>query len=204
MLKNILRSIGISVRFAPRITAGLFAVTAIIGLLPLYQAKIMGDIINDVISKVTGSTAISLSIVFLIAIYAAMWGFTRLLSEYRLYLNKKWGLYIEEGVDLMVLKKRSEIDLGHYENPEFQNLLTRAFNKSIWPIFNSIEAQFDTFTSILTIIIATFVTAHLGWTIYFIVLITAIPSFIVQLKYGKRMWHIWAENSPRQRKYAHI
>lgn len=204
MIRNIFRSIGISFRFAPWITISLFIITAVIGLLPLYQAKVMGDIVNHIVDGVKVLGAINLAIIGLIIAYAAMWGFTRILSEVRLFLDKRWGLFLEEGVELMILKKRSEIDLGHYENPEFQNLIQRAFNRSIWPILNSIEAQFDTFTSILTIIFATVVTAQLGWDIYIIVLVSSIPGFIVQLKYGKRIWHIWAENSSRQRKYAHI
>ncbi|MEN9647559.1 MAG: hypothetical protein RLY57_363 [Candidatus Parcubacteria bacterium] len=204
MLKNIFRSIGISMRIAPWLTIGLFIITAVIGLLPLYQAKVMGDIVNNIIEGVKTLSVINLTIIGLIIAYATMWGFTRILSEIRLFLDKKWGLHFEEGMELMVLKKRSEIDLGHYESPEFQNLLQRAFNRSIWPIFNSVEGQFDTFTSIVTIIIATLVTAQLGWMVYFIVILSSLPGFLVQLKYGKRIWHIWAENSPRQRKYIHI
>jgi ABC-type multidrug transport system fused ATPase/permease subunit len=204
MLKNIFRSVGISLRFAPWITVSLFLITAVIGLLPLYQAKVMGDIVNNIIDGVKTLSVINLTIIGLIIAYASMWGFTRILSELRLFLDKKWGLFLEEGTEILILKKRAEIDLGHYENPDFQNLLQRAFNRGIWPILNSIESQFDTFTSILTIIFATIVTAQLGWDIYLIVIISSIPGFIVQLKYGKRIWHIWAENSSRQRKYAHI
>lgn len=203
LVKNTRRALALSYGFAPGVTLGIFGVSIAIGLAPLFQAKILGDIVDRLIESFETHAPLE-AMVFLIAGYAAVWGGMRMASALQTYLQKIWYIENEQGLELTVLKKRTEIDLALYENPEFQNLLLRAFNRSIWPVFELADAQFQIFANIAVIIASSIVTSAISPVVYLIILVSSIPGFVVQFKYGYRVWTIWGEHSERQRKYAHM
>lgn len=203
LIKNTGRAVSLSVSFAPAITIGLFLLVIASHLAPLLQAKLLGDIVNQIIETLD-SSAPAQAIVAFVVFYAAVWGGTRIINAMQLYLDKIWYLINEHEMELLFLKKRAEIDLGHYENSEFQNLLTRGTRRGIWPLLEMSDAQFQILANIVLIIVSSVITSAINWKIYLITIVTAIPSFVVQFKYGYKVWSIWAEHSERQRKYASL
>ncbi len=201
LAKNTKRAIGFSFNFAPFITASVFVLAITTSLAPLLQSKILGDVVNQIISQLSKGGSESV-VVYLVFIYALVWAGTRVLNALQLYMEKIWSLENEQGLDLTMLKKRAEIDLGHYENPDFQNLLQRVSNRSIWPVYEMIDSQFKVFANLSVIIVSSIITSAISWQLYLVVIISAIPSFLVQLKYGYKIWGIWAERSERQRRFA--
>ena len=204
LFKNTLRAMKLSFNFAGWITFALIFCTVLVNILPVWQSKIMGDLVNFVVDQLKNTGTNNGILLSIVALYASLWAFTRIVTAVRVYTDKLWTTYLEEGLEIMVMKKRTEIDLGHYENPDFQNLLHRSFNRGIWPVFELIEIQISSFGSIATLLLTSFITISLSPMIYFIIIVTALPTFFVSLKYGSKMWTVWAENSPRQRKYQHI
>ena len=204
LFKNTLRAMKLSFNFAGWITFALIFCTVLVSILPVWQSKIMGDLVNYVVDQLKNTGTNNGILLSIVVLYASLWAFTRIVSAVRVYTDKLWTTYLEQGLEIMVMKKRTEIDLGHYENPDFQNLLHRSFNRGIWPVFELIEIQISSFGSIATLLLTSFITISLSPMIYFIVIVTALPTFFVSLKYGSKMWTVWAENSPRQRKYQHI
>jgi ABC-type multidrug transport system fused ATPase/permease subunit len=202
LIINIRRGLALSLEFSPNITLGLFVLAILSGLIPLLQAKILGEIVNHVIDSLTNNT--TGTIILFVSLYALVWGATRIIGALQLYFDKIWHMENEHGLELVVLKKRSEIDLGHYEDPDFQDLLTRSNRRGIWPILEMSDAQFQLFSNLAVIIVSSVIASAVSWEIYLITIISSIPSFIVQFKYGYKMWTIWAEHSERQRKYGSI
>lgn len=199
-IKNIYRSLKVCFLFAKWSTVMLIILTISTYLLPVLQSKIMGDVVNSVVGSLSGGK-IAISLVIL---YAAIWSITKVLSAGYIYAYKIWAAKTEQRFEVLVLKKRTEIDLGHYENPEFQNLLTRAFRKGIWPVLELTELQISAIGSMATFILTSIIATRLSLWVYLVVIITSIPSFWVSLKYGSKTWSIWSENSIRQKKYQHI
>lgn len=200
LMKNIWRSLKLSFVFAKWGTLLLIVLTIATYLLPILQSKIMGDVVNSVVDSLSGGKIA----VWLVIVYAGVWSVTKILSAAHLYVYKIWYAKTEQKLEIMILKKRTEIDLGHYESPEFQNLLTRAFRKGIWPVLELTEIQIRVIGSIATFILTSVIATRLSLWVYLVVVVTSIPSFIVSLKYGSKIWTIWAENSPRQKKYQHV
>lgn len=201
LIKNIYRSLRLCFVFARWSTLFLIVFTTATYLLPILQSKIMGDIVNSVVESLSGGGKILMG---LVALYAGVWAVTKILSAGYLYAYKIWFAKTEQKFEVMVLKKRTEIDLGHYESPEFQNLLTRAFRKGIWPVLELTEIQVRIIGSIATFILTSIIATRLSLWVYLVVIISSVPSFIVSLKYGSKTWTIWAENSTRQKKYQHV
>jgi len=202
-IKNNWRVIGLSVSFAPFITVGLFALVITSHLAPLLQAKLLGDIVNGIIDTLDHSESTRAVAIF-VAMYAGVWGGTRIINATQLFLDKIWYLINEHEFEILFMKKRAEIDLGHYENSDFQNLLTRGTRRGIWPLVEMSDAQFQIWANIILILVSSVITSAISWKIYLITVITAIPSFVVQFKYGYKIWSIWGEHSERQRKYSSL
>jgi ABC-type multidrug transport system fused ATPase/permease subunit len=191
-----------SIDFFPKLTFGIFAVTILGSIAPLFQAKLLGEIINKITEAVTHSIS-SFSLLVLVLGYVSVWTIIRFSGVLELYLMKLWRDNAQHTFELLILKKRTEIDLGHYENPEFQNLLLRAFSQGpTGPMMDIITNLFVIIASFSTIIVSSLITSSIGWNIYFIVIASSIPSFIVQSKYGYKVWGIWAEHSERQKRYS--
>ena len=203
LVKNIIRSTRMSFKFTPLFTSLIFVAAITTSLLPLYQAKLMGDIVNALVGALKNNPA-STTLLLLVVTYASIVTLSSVVGSIRGYLDKRWTLELEEGLEFVILKKRAEIDLGHYEKPEFQNLLQRALNRGIWPIYNLVDTNYRTISNLAVITVSSIITSKLNLEVYFVVVLSSIPSFIVNLKYGHETWGIWAENSPRQRKLLHI
>lgn len=195
------RSFGLSFKFSLWATFFLIVLTILTYILPVFQSKVMGQIVDSVVASIGSGQTIALSLVIL---YALVWSITRIFSAIQFYVNKIWFIDNEQGLEVLFMKKRTEVDLGHHENPEFQNLLTRAFKRSIWPVVELVEMNILTFGNIATFLFTSIIATKLSLSIYLVIIVTAIPSFIVNLKYGAKMWTIWSENTDRQKKYQHI
>jgi len=199
-IKNIIRSLLICFKYAKWSTAFLIILTISTYVLPVWQSKIMGDVVNSVVGSLSGGEIA----IWLVILYAGVWSITKVLSAGHTYVYKIWSAKTEQEFEVLVLKKRAEIDLGHYENPEFQNLLTRAFRRSIWPVLELTELQIAAIGSMATFLLTSVIATRLSLWIYLVVIVSSIPSFIVSLKYGSKTWSIWAENSSRQKRYQHV
>lgn len=198
LAKNSLRSLALGFRFAPYLTVALFFTTLVSYLAPLYQAKLLGDIINQIVLLLETLDAGS-AMIGLIALYASVTAFTSILNILSTHIDKYWGLAMEQGLEIMTATKRAEIDLGHYENPDFQNQMSLGFNRGLWRLHNLAFSQITNVASILLIILSSVITSQLEIGIYIIVLISSLPLFIVELLFGNVTWSIWNENSSRQR-----
>ncbi len=197
------RSLKEAYNIAPFSTVSIAVMTTAVSLVPLLQANIMGQLINKLIEIIKNHSPISWAMFFVLS-YAGVWALSLILSAVRLYVDKKFTTELEHGLEIKVMRKRAEIDLGHYENPEFQNLLERAFNRSIWPMFELAEMQFSNIANIVTILLSSTFTIAFSPEVYIVILLTSLPRFFVELQYGNHTWTIWMENSERQRKYNHL
>lgn len=203
LLKNIKRVLKLSFKFAfwPTLFTAIFYIIG--SVLPIWQAKIMGDLVNKIV-EILGEGQGKEIILGLIILYASLWAFTKIINSFTLYAERVYTSHLEQKAEVMILKKRTEIDLAHYENPEFQNLLNRAFHKGGWPIIDLASLQFDNFGNIAVFILTSYIATTLSPLIYLTIILTSIPLFVVNLKYGNSIWTIHSENSSRQRKYHHI
>jgi ABC-type multidrug transport system, ATPase and permease components len=202
LFRNTSRAMGLSFRYMPKLTLGILVVMIVGATASILQAKMLGSIVNQIINSATVASTSS-SILILVALYALVWAGIRFAGVLELYLMKLWRDGTQLSFDLMIFKKRTEIDLGHYETPAFQNLILRAFSQGVsGPLLEIIMNQFVIVANLAVAIVASFVASAIGWNIYLIIIVASIPSFIVQSKYGYKVWGIWSEHSERQKKYA--
>lgn len=203
LVTAVYRSYKISMRYAPWLTS-IMAVTLIVTYcLPLLQSRILGVIIDSLIAQIQ-TNPVATSVSALVLLYASVWIINEVIQEVRLYIDKKWSLEIEQGLEIAVLQKRAELDLATHEDPKFQDLTQNAFSRGIWPIYQLVDNQFRNFANIALILLSSIIASSINWKLYLVALLSAIPSFYVQIKYGNDVWSIWSENSTRKRVYEHL
>lgn len=200
LLKSVVRACRLAWGFAPGFAWTLLISSVLSNLLPLAQAKITGSIVDALIESLSAGVAIPL---FLVALYAGTWALSRLSDAFETYLDKRWWVEAQQGVDLAMMRKRADIDIAHYENPQFQNLLTKAFDRGNFPVLNIAEQQFNNISLLVGILVSAGLAIQYP-QIFLVVLVSLIPTLLVQIRYGNMQWGIWSENSPRRRIYDAI
>jgi ATP-binding cassette subfamily B protein len=188
--------------FVPKETLLIFLIVLIGAVLPYGASYFLGKLVDSiVVGAKSGSYEGLWSIVFL---YALVNSLPTLLGNFRSFANKRWNLKFANEIELYLLKKREEIDIATYEDPKFQDLLQRAFRNGYWPIFNLAASQFHVTRYLISLILGTYLAVHFDPIVYLFVIVSAIPGFIVNIKYASWGWSIWAKDSPAQRRYADL
>lgn len=200
------RAFALTFKLLPKASLGLMFIFILSAALPLVQNGVFSLILNN-ISDLIGQNnpganiGISRTILFFILLYVGVTIISSITKEFSKFIAQRWNLLADYHLNIYTTRKRAGIDIARYENPDFQNLMYRAFESSIWPIYKLARGQIDNISSIFAIIAASIIVYSISPTLLIICIISAIPSFIVELKYGNIVWGIWAENSPRQRLY---
>jgi ATP-binding cassette subfamily B protein len=136
-----------------------------------------------------------------ILLYVAVLVVSSIFQELKKYIEKRWDLVTDNKLSLYSMRKRAGIDIANYEDPEFQNLVYKAFDNGTWPIQTLAQGQIINIARVFGILAAGAIVYSINSTLLIVSLAASIPNFIIELKYGYNMWGIWAENSPRQRLY---
>lgn len=168
------------------------------GILPYLSSFLLGRLVNSIVYNLKNGQSSLWSILLLYAIVSAL---PVIIGNIQTFIERLRMLKFQMEMDLMFLKKREEIDIATYENPEFQDLIMRAFrNGGPNPIFQITRAQFDTIFAITSFIVGTFLATRFNYFVYLVIILSAIPSFLTDVKYAGRGWSIWSKDSPEQRR----
>ncbi len=196
------RSLRYTFSFAPKSSLGFFATSVVIAIVPFLQSKAFGSLVDALINTVKNNGQ---GVWLFLFIYAGLNAVDPLIKIINSYFNKIWYFYIQTEFEVLIPKKRAEIDIAHHESAAFQDLLQRSIgNRGYWPIVNLAEMQFESIANVISILLGSVLALTFSWKVYVLILVTAIPKFIIELKYGKSVWTIWSEDSENKRKMANL
>lgn len=204
LLKTIHRSLALCFTLTPKLTIQMMLLILSLEFFPLLQNGLFGKIINSITEVVSGDKGVGAPMSYVIQfilLYVAVLVISSVFQELKRYIEKRWDLVADNKLSSYSMRKRAGIDIANYEDPEFQNLVYKAFDNGTWPIQALAQGQVINIARIFGIIAASAVVYIISPTLLIVSLIASIPNFIIELKYGYNMWGIWAENSPRQRLY---
>lgn len=195
-------ALGYSFFFSRNETISLGFLNVIIGVLPYGTAYLLGRLVDTIVSGSTGSTNYGLW--FVLFLYAFVSSLPAITGNLYRYTVRKLMINMQAGMEIEIAQIRERVDIATYENPKFLDLLQRAFRQGPNPIYQLGRAQFDTTQSLASLIVGTILAIKFSWLIYIIVIFTAIPSFLVDIKFAGQSWSIWAKDSPGQRRLGDL
>jgi ABC-type multidrug transport system fused ATPase/permease subunit len=201
-LQSVWFSLGYGFRFAAKESFIIMALYMIVGVLPYGSAFFLGKLVNTIIDNSKNGT--TTGILYTLIFYAVISALPTIIGNLQRYLLRRRMLVLQMETDLDVFKKREQIDIARYEDPKFQDLIQRTFRNGQNPMWQLGNAQFDLLRAVTSFLVGTFLAIQFNSVIYLIVMVSAIPAFITDIKYAGKSWSIWAKDSPEQRRLADL
>lgn len=205
LLHNIVRTMKLAYQIDGRLVT-LYYLTAGIGAVsPVIAAYLFKLVLDNIVAGSQVSLAqvgIPLIIVFVLAGYffirlvetVVYWGLN--VAYYDYLLRNKF----QAGLNYRYAKKLSSLDLGHLENPEVQNLITKVEQTFTWQIPDFIRTWNYIFSHAIGIIVATIALMPFGPWIPLVVLLVAAPRVYLKAKHGNFVWSMYGGSAPEAKK----
>jgi ATP-binding cassette, subfamily B, bacterial len=208
---------------SPGITLGLFGATVLAGLTPAASAYISRELVNAVVAgiKIHATNAPDRlppftlgplaspsfntvdGIVFLAVLQLAVFAFSSLLGTIRNICQQLLQNSVTMSIQLMVMEKAAALDLAFYEDPASYDLLRRAQNDSVSRPVMMISTAFGLLQTLLTFITMIALLLVVSPLLAAIALLSPIPAFIADTRYGWRGYNIarWGSRLMRRMNY---
>ncbi|HSP10181.1 MAG TPA: ABC transporter ATP-binding protein [Candidatus Dormibacteraeota bacterium] len=206
-------------------TIGLFTTTALAGLVPVVSAGISMMLINAVvkglvITQTHGPDRIVLNtlgvpwlpamgfsvvgmIIFIAVLQLVVFVVSALLNTLRNISQQLLQNSVSMRIQLLVMEKAASLDLQFYEDPASYDLLRRAQNDSINRPVLMIATVFGLFQTILTFVTMIGALVVISPVLAAISLVSPVPAFIADTRYGWRGYNIarWGSRLLRRMNY---
>ena len=211
---------------SPSTTLGLFATTAIAGVIPAAAAYTSKLLINAVVrgilihnthipSAVTfhdldsnlpagGPTFTAVNMIVVVAVLQlALFAITALLGTIRNITQQLLQNSVAMRIQLMVMEKAASLDLSFYEDPASYDLLRRAQTDSINRPVLMISTAFGLVQTLLTFITMIALLIVVSPLLALLALVSPIPAFVADTRYGWRGYNIarWGSRLLRRMNY---
>jgi ATP-binding cassette subfamily B protein len=208
-----------------RVTVGLFVTTALAGIVPTISVGITLMLTNAVVAGIKinsfhqadhvrfadlgvpwlpGPTLSSVGmIVFLAVLQLILFALSALLNTLRNIFQQLLQNSVSMRIQLMVMEKAASLDLPFYEDPASYDLLRRAQNDSINRPVLMIATAFGLLQTLLTLVTMIVLLFGVSWILAVVVLLSPIPAFIADTRYGWRGYNIarWGSRLLRRMTY---
>ncbi|HYM51796.1 MAG TPA: ABC transporter ATP-binding protein [Candidatus Limnocylindrales bacterium] len=207
---------------SPGVTLGLFIVTVVAGLIPAASAYTSKLLINAVVAGIAAHrfhqpdrlqlslgpwhsplfTTIG-AIVFLAIVQLFIFALIALLGTVRNITQQLLQNAVSVRIQLMVMEKAAGLDLAFYEDPASYDLLRRAQTDSINRPVLMISTAFGLLQTTLTFVSMIAVLLGASPLLALLALLSPIPAFIADTRYGWRGYNIarWGSRLLRRMNY---
>lgn len=155
------------------------------------------------INKVTAGSFASLLDPSLIGIVAVFIGLPIIVSIIEIFRDRAYNrFYIDFGqhIDMMMLVKKTELDIQTVEDPAFNDLMTRV-RENNHKLRSQVDWIFYVISKGVQVAIAIAVIATYAWWIALIFFAALLPNLYVKIKFGKKVWGIWDAKASTKRRY---
>ncbi len=130
--------------------------------------------------------------------------FVPLLYSINDYFSRILWLDNSAEFEQMLLKKKGEMDIATHEDPKLNDLMNKVNENGIYRIQNFIARQFGIMQNILEFVIGAGIILSFNPWIFLAIAATTIPAFLLEVKYGNKVWGIHSSKAEIRRKYWEI
>jgi ATP-binding cassette subfamily B protein len=187
------------------LTVALAVLTLIAGILPASVAYVGSLIVDAVVKAMTASQGgnpahvvelVALEGVLITAIAAAQRGISLCQSLLRAQLGQR--------VNVMILEKALTLDLGHFEDSEFYDKLTRARREASTRPLSLVTRTFGLVQNGISLASYAALLSHFSpWAVIVLVL-AGLPAFIAETKFSGDAFRLFRWRSPETRMQIYL
>ena len=206
---------------SPLVTLGLFLATVVAGFVPAASAYTSKLLINAVVAGIVihrehGFDRVPIdlglwrptfssfnAIIFLAVLQLVIFALIAFLSTMRNITQQVLQNSVAMRIQLMVMEKAATLDLAFYEDPASYDLLRRAQTDSINRPVMMISSAFGLVQTALTFISMIVLLVAVSPLLALIALVSPIPAFVADTRYGWRGYNIarWGSRLLRRMNY---
>ncbi len=106
------------------------------------------------------------------------------------YLSWIFRYWLDEELEMTILRKRGELDVSTHEDPKQNDLIIRVNENGAWRIHNFVDRQFYVIQNITEVILASAIIFVFEWWVFLIIAIGTVPELISEVRYGRTVWGI--------------
>ncbi len=182
----------------------LFSLISFISsIFPIASPAALGLLINELV-KTYQTGIFTNALIWYFSLILVVYTFSTLIYVFHRYLNKLLWLYLEEKVQLILIKKQSELDVDSFENPKDKDLFQKIYEEGVWKVQELVERMFFLMQRFVELVFAAVALSFAEWWMFLIVIVGIIPAFIIRLSYGDEIWTIHNAKAEIKRKYWHL
>jgi ATP-binding cassette subfamily B protein len=174
------------------------------GLIPISTLWISKLIIDSIIEGIGGNKLALSRIIIFLSIQLFIYILSNITGSYITVIQALLGDLISNTINEKVIEKSISLDLDHYENPVYYDMLSRAQREASNKPLTIINQIFDLVKNTITVCSLIAVLFHLHWIVVIILIITSIPQSIAQQKYARKGYSIIYHQTQDTRKMFYI
>lgn len=172
----------------------------LLGLIPLLTGFLLAYLIDSVINILNNNGDIT-QITYLIVIYVIALLFSNIVRNAYELVDTLIDIWIPYQDDDVYIGKFLQVEPQAYEDPEFVNKKsTLGWNS--YKILGCLYKAVDSISLVIIALVSFFAIAQ--YNIFFVLLamISVIPSSLVVVKFGSKVWNIWGSKGEEKIKYS--
>lgn len=104
----------------------------------------------------------------------------------------------------IIFKKYADLDIHYFEDDKFRDLLERVRQSYDFKTQQLVSNLLYSFQSVLQVTIALVALINLNWIFVILILIVAIPEFLLETYRSKLAFGIWYTESPYRKRYHYL
>lgn len=200
MLKVVWRVNGLVWKEKKWTIVSLIVLLVVLAAAPIGRSGLQGLFINELV-KIAGSKVFNEVIVVFLAGAIALDVMSSFLIPLQRYLRQGFALHLRQHFQLMVLKKKGELDIAAHENPENLTLIEKINQQGVWRIEYMAGNQLQIASSLVTMVVTSAVLGAAQWWVLVIIIAGTVPEMIV----GSRLAvGVWKRENKQAEKRRHL
>lgn len=169
---------------------------SVLPLVSLYLTKLIIDRITEGISTPQTSLQPVLLLIAIAALVAILSDGLRSLAG---WVSEAQSQIVTDYVQNLLHAKSIEVDLEYYENAQYYDFLHQAQTEAAYRPTVIVNRFIQLGNSSLSLIGIGLLLFSFDWAIALILIIAAIPVFLVRLKFSQQLYRQWQEWTPQER-----
>ena len=172
-------------------------------LVILYLMKLLIDLVQQ--SATVDDKQIVVNELFMIvAITGFVYFLNEISSSLSLYIKEKQSKKTGDYIFDLIHTKASELDLEHFENSEYQDMLFRARVEGQYRPTSIIHSLIKILQNSISLILMIVLLSFFHWSVILILLIATIPGILIKLKYSGLIYLLKKKTTHTERKMRYF
>lgn len=201
MLQSIIHGIKYGIAGNKPLIISEWVISALYDLSPLLFSVIWAYMIDIAVKGIQNGDLDIKSMLIPFILYASIEIAKSVFSRLRDYLQNIVFDKLETKVHTDVIQKYSSLDVQSLEDPEVNRLFQIIRGPYEWRIRGLLSTIGKLLSAFILILSSSIILVSISPIIFIIIIASAIPSLVINMKFSAIGWGIWREDADKQRKF---